>query len=118
MFILELTRGYRKTFALTVRDADGNLVDLDSKTLPFIVQEAYPDADPAEIVKETGTGITHADNQSGAGKGKATLELLVADTSALPDVAFAAYPAQLTLEQVADQPEVIDTGYLQVKRTV
>lgn len=120
MFNLHIVRGKDKKFALVVRDSNDALIDLTGKTLVFSAKLKYEDADPPLVLKQSGSGITHAINQTTTGKGLATLELLPADTdvSSLSKVAASQLYAELEIEQVTDQPETLDTGYLQVNPAV
>jgi hypothetical protein len=116
MFILKITRGRFKSFKLVVKDSNDALIDLSGKTLIFSAKKRHSDDDPPVITKSSSSGITHAADQPGVGKGLATLKLSSADT-ALADISKTSMTtliAELEIEQVTDEPETLDSGYLQI----
>jgi len=81
-----MTRGRHRDITITVLDDDGDPQDLTSRTLNFKAKRKLSDADADAIIsKATGAGITHASPQSGATLGQATIAILAANTTALPN---------------------------------
>lgn len=81
---LTIEHGATKTFALVILQGGANL-DLTGKVLRFSAKRDHAAPGAPLIAKSTGAGIVHDADQPGVGKGKATLTLLPADTSALPN---------------------------------
>lgn len=120
MLNLTVGHGKAKSFQLVIRDATDTLVNLTNKTLRFSAKASSDDTDPALISKVSGTGITHAADQGGTGKGLATLKLLPADTSGtdLDPASLSTLLCELDLIQVLNEPERLDTGFLNVEPAV
>lgn len=78
---LSIPRGDARLFVVTVTSA-GAPLDLTGKTLRW--EAARDVGQPPLITKATGTGITHDPDQT-ANPGRATIELLPADTADLPN---------------------------------
>jgi hypothetical protein len=73
------------------------------------------------FTKSTGSGIVHEANQSGAGKGFATLTLLPADTTTYTEISstlVTSLLAELEVVQLPNEPETLDEGFLTVEPAV
>jgi hypothetical protein len=120
MLDLNLVWGKAKTFRLTVRDASGALVNLTNKELRFSIKSGH-NTDAALITKVTAAGITHDGDQPGVGKGLASLRLEPEDTNNNVEIksnTVQTYICELELIQVADEPEILDTGFFTISPAV
>jgi hypothetical protein len=80
-----MTKGRHRDILVTVLNSAGTPQDLTGRTLNFRAKRNIADLDAAAIIiKATGSGITHA-TQAGATLGQATIAILAANTSALPN---------------------------------
>ncbi len=117
MLDMEIVWGKTKSFRLTVKDRDGNLINLDTKTLRFNVRDKT--ADLTHLLSlATGAGITHDAAQSTTGKGFATLKVLPTNTTSVaafnPGSTARTFNCELELIQVANEPEILDVGFFTV----
>lgn len=79
---LRKVRGTTISLTFTVKDEDGNAVDISGGTVHLRVR---PDPKAATVIQKSSpaTGITIASPQTGSLKGKYTATLVPADTAAL-----------------------------------
>lgn len=81
MSILYVTRGDDEIYELTLRQANGQPLNLTGAGLWFTVKRSHQETDAQAVVRKTiGQGITVVD----AAAGRADVRLLPADTAALP----------------------------------
>lgn len=81
-----MTKGRHRDILVTVLNSAGTGQDLTGRTLNFRAKRNIADTDAnAIITKATSSGITHAVPQSGPTLGQATIAIVAADTSTLPN---------------------------------
>jgi hypothetical protein len=107
-------RGDNESFTITVRDAAGATVALTGASLRFMAKRRARDADAAAVItKTTASGITHDPDQVGAGKGKATIALLPADTALAAVLVW-----DLQLRDGSGLVQTVATGSLRIRPDV
>lgn len=110
-------RGDNESFSVTVRDPAGALIDLTGATLRFTAKYRAGDLDVDSVItKTTGSGITHAADQPGVGKGIATIALLPADTVDLAAPLVLIWDVQL--RDAATLVQTVASGSLRVRADV
>jgi hypothetical protein len=110
-------RGDNETFSVIVRDPAGTVVALTGATLRFTAKYRASDVDDdALITKTTGAGITHDADQVGAGKGKATIAFVPADTATLAAPLVLVWDVQL--QDAATLVQTVAGGSLRIRADV
>ena len=79
---LQMFKGEDRTFTILVVDEEGERADITGYAIEFEVKIADGAADPPDIAKSVGSGITINPDQV-ANKGEATLQINPTDTNSL-----------------------------------
>jgi len=79
---LEVKRGDSKTYTLTFKDEDGNLIDITGYTVFFTVKEKIDDNDDHAKIKKTITSHTDPTN------GETQIQLSSSDTNLIGNYLF------------------------------